>query len=487
MKFSECLSAEEVRQVHEASLIILEGTGILVRNEKARRIFAGAGCRVDGKTGVVKIPRTVVDQYRQAFPPSFTFRGRDPRYDRTIPRDGPIMITASSAPDIIDPETGSQRRATASNIANIAFLVNELPGFDVFSISTLAADAPEGLSSLVRFYAALKNTVKPVRSNTPNMKELEDVLALGAIIAGGEEAYRKRPIINHHYCPVVSPLTMDVESTEAVIYLTEKGLPVYGTICPNAGMSAPMSLIATLAQGNAEFLSLAVLMQMVRSGSPLIYAVLATVADMRTGNYAPGAIETAILQMGFSQMARYYHVPSGGYIGLTNAYTNDAQSGYETGMGATAALLGGIDMLNMGGLLGSLMVFDFAKVMIDNEIAMMLKQLKNGIRFSEADLCLELIRTVGPGGTFMDQMHTLKKMRTTAYLPKVATRDMKERWEEEGRIEIGSRALREARLILARDNPAAFDAELDRRILSRFNGLEAVTGRGIPSDAPGKN
>ncbi|MDZ4164545.1 MAG: hypothetical protein U1C55_05410 [Smithellaceae bacterium] len=73
--------------------------------------------------------------------------------------------------------------------ARIASLINTLPGFDVFSISTLAADAPEGSMSLWRFYQALKNTVKPVRSNTPSMKERAEVLELGELIAGGREAY----------------------------------------------------------------------------------------------------------------------------------------------------------------------------------------------------------------------------------------------------------------------------------------------------------
>ncbi len=474
MKYAELLTEKEALEVHQASLSLLEEVGILVRNEKARRIFIQAGCRLDSDTGAIRIPSGLVEEQRQAFPPSFTFRGRDPRYDRTIPRDGPLMITGSSAPDIIDPETGEKRRALAGDIGRIASLINALPGFDVFSISTLAADAPEGSMSLWRFYQALKNTVKPVRSNTPSMKELAEVLELGELIAGGREAYQERPIISHHYCPVVSPLTMDVESTEAVIYLTGRGLPVYGTICPNAGMSAPMSLPATLALGNAEFLALAVLMQLVRPGAPLIYAVLSTVADMRTGNYAPGAIETAILQVGHGQLARFYGVPSGGYIGLTNAHSNDAQSGYETGMGTTAALLGGIDMFNMGGLLGSLMVFDFAKAVIDNEIAMMLKQLKRGVNFRLEDLCLDLIREVGPGGAYMDQLHTLKKMRTAAYLPKVADRDMWEKWEKEGQPVISSRALQEAREILARDNPALFAPELDRQIISRFAELEKM-------------
>jgi trimethylamine--corrinoid protein Co-methyltransferase len=465
MQFAGIITPQEVGRVHEASLEILKNVGVLVKNEKARAIYAKHGCKVDSETEIVKFPRKVIEDHRKAFVPTFTFMGRDPTFDRTIPNGRPVVVTGSSAPNIIDPRTGEERRATSTDIANIAFLINELPGFDVFSISTLAADAPEGLFSLSRFYPALKNCLKPVRSNTPNMKELLQVLELGAIIAGSKEAYYERPIINHHYCPVVSPLTMEVESTEAVLYLTEQGLPVYGSIVPNAGMTAPMTLLGTLVLGNAEFLALSVLMQMVRPGTPLIYAVLSTVADMRTGSYAPGAIETGILQMAHSQMAQFYNVPSGGYIGLTNAHTDDAQSGYETGMNTTAALLVGTDMLNMGGLLGSLMAFDFGKAVIDNEIALMLKHIKRGIEFSEEELSLDLIAEVGPGGTYMDKVHTMRHMRTTALLSKISTHEIRRRWEENGRLDAQTRAMNEARKILTRDNPAVFSQKLMRKFM----------------------
>lgn len=230
-----------------------------------------------------------MEEHRKLFVPTFTFRGRDPKFDRTVPDDRPVIITGSSAPNIIDPHNGKERPATSSDIADIAFLINELPGFDIFSISTLANDAPEGQFSLSRFYPALKNCLKPVRSNTPDMNDLMDVLELGTIIAGSKEEYMERPLINHHYCPVVSPLTMDVDSTDAVIYLTRERLPVYGTIVPNAGISSPMTLAGSLAIGNAEFLALSILQQMIQPGTPLIYAVLSTAADMRTGGYAPGA------------------------------------------------------------------------------------------------------------------------------------------------------------------------------------------------------
>ncbi len=473
MQFAKFFTQEQKERVHEASLDVLENVGILVHNQKARDIYEKHGCQVDKQTGIVKIPGKIVDEYRKSFVPTYTFTGREPEYDRVIPEDRPLVVTGSSAPNIIDPHTGEERRATSTDIANIAFLINELPGFDVFSISTLADDAPKGQFSLSRFYPSLKNCKKPVRSNTPDMKDLLQVLELGYLIAGSKEAYFERPFINHHYCPVVSPLTMDVESTEAVIYLTEVGLPVYGTIVPNAGMTSPMSMMGTLVLGNAEFLALSVLLQMIRPGAPLIYATLPTVADMRTGNYAPGAIETGMLHMAHSEMAQFYGVPSGGYIGLTNAHLNDAQSGYETGMNTTAGFLAGVDLFNMGGLLDSLTAFDFAKAVIDNEIAMMLKRIKKGMEFSEENLCLDLIKEVGPGGMYMDKEHTVKHMRDVAFLPKIASRDMRSIWEAGGKLDSHARAMKEAEKILSKENPARFPQELDEKIRANFPGLVA--------------
>jgi trimethylamine---corrinoid protein Co-methyltransferase len=63
-------------------------------------------------------------------------------------------VTASSAPDIIDPVTGRERRAESGDIARIAHLINELPGYDMFSISTLADDAPKDQFTISRLYPA---------------------------------------------------------------------------------------------------------------------------------------------------------------------------------------------------------------------------------------------------------------------------------------------------------------------------------------------
>ncbi len=477
--FAALLSQEQVEQVHEASLEILERVGMLVRNERAREIFAAHGAQVEEQTQIVRIPRQVVERYRVLFPPKFTFRARDPRYDRTLPDDSPLILTGSSAPNIIDPVTGYERRSRSDDLARISHLINELDGYDVFSISTLADDAPKGQFSLSRYYPSIKNTVKPVRANTPPA-EADMMLSLAYLVAGGEDAFRERPFITHHYCPVVSPLTMDFDSTQLLIYFSEKNLPSYFSVVPNAGLTSPLTMLATLAQCNAEFLGAAVLTQMIQPGKAVIYSTLPTVADMRTGAYSPGAIESGILHMGCAQMARFYNIPSGGYIGLTNSKINDAQSGYETGMSVVAGYLGGVDIFNMGGLLDALMAFDFAKAVIDNEIALMMKQIKRGFDFSRENFALDQIAEIGPAGMFAGTEHTLERMRTTMLLAEVADRDPRAQWMERGGLDSHARAMKRVKDILTRENPAAFSPELDEKVRAAFPGM--VAGDSLPPE-----
>jgi trimethylamine--corrinoid protein Co-methyltransferase len=180
-----------------------------------------------------------------------------------------------------------------------------------------------------------------------------------------------------------------------------------------------------------------------------------------------------MLHMAFAQMARLYSVPCGGYVGLSNSKVNDAQSGYETGMSSVAGLLGGVDMFNTGGLLDALKVFDFAKAVIDDEIAQMLKRIKRGLEFSDDDLALDVIASVGPGGSFMVTPHTVKRMKTAALLPSLADRNAREQWEGKGSLDAQARAMRRAHEILGRASTAGFPPDVEARVRAGFPDLGA--------------
>jgi trimethylamine--corrinoid protein Co-methyltransferase len=175
--------------------------------------------------------------------------------------------------------------------------------------------------------------------------------------------------------------------------------------------------------------------------------------------------------MAFAQMAHFYNVPCGGYIGLTNAKVNDAQSGYETGMSVVAGYLGGADMFNMAGLLEALKSFDYGKAMTDNEIALMLKRIARGLEFSEETLSLNVIREVGPAGNFITNDQTVELMKVTGLLTEISDRETRDGWVMGGSLDTQARALERVREILSFDNPAVFSAEVDAQIHAAFPGL----------------
>jgi trimethylamine--corrinoid protein Co-methyltransferase len=168
-------------------------------------------------------------------------------------------------------------------------------------------------------------------------------------------------------------------------------------------------------------------------------------------------------------------VPCGGYIGLSNSKLNDAQSGFETAMSTAAGVLAGADMLNMGGLLDALKVFDYAKAVIDDEIAQMLKRLKRGITFNEDELALAVIAQIKPAGSFMMSPHTVKRMKSEALLPRLADREAREIWEKKGALDTHARATLRVKEILAHAGPDMIPVELDLQLHEQFKNL--VSGR----------
>lgn len=468
---AKLLTQDEVSQVHQASLRILADVGLEVNNERAREIYLKNGCQKGDEDNRILLPETVVNEFVAMTPSTFTYRARNPDYDVKVPNPVPLFMTASSAPYIIDPVTGEDRLSTSDDIARIAHLVNQLDGVDIFSVSVLADDAPFGHYSVSRLYTAMKYCQKPIRASGDPSNDSAQILKFLYELAGSEAAYKDHPFLTHHYCPIISPLKMDQDSTEMMIFFTEQGLPSHPTVVPNAGLTSPMSLAATLAQGNAEFLALASLMQMVRPQTETVYSSLSTVGDMRSGAYAPGGIECGMLNMAHAQMAGYYKVPCSGYVGLTNSKLVDAQAGLEKALSCMGGQLAGMDVLQVIGLVDALMAFDYGMALADNEMALMIKRMARGIELSPSEFALDEIKEMGPGGMFIASERTLAMMEDGAFMPQIADRQTRMAWNDAGSKSLADRALDRARLLLENDAPKLFSPDEDQRLRASFADL----------------
>jgi trimethylamine--corrinoid protein Co-methyltransferase len=108
---------------------------------------------------------------------------------------------------------------------------------------------------------------------------------------------------------------------------------------------------------------------------------------------------------------------------------------------------------------------------IDDEIGLMLKRLKRGIAFDDDELALEVVAQVKPGGSFMMNPHTKKRMKTEALLTHLSDRDAREVWEKKGSLDTHARAMQRVLVILGRESTAPFPAEVEARIRAQFTDL----------------
>ena len=135
--------------------------------------------------------------------------------------------------------------------------------------------------------------------------------------------------------------------------------------------------------------------------------------------------------------------------------------------------LSGVDFIVMGGLQDALMSFDFAQATIDNEIALMIKRVREGFGFNRESASLQEIKETGPAGMFAANPATLERMHTATFMPELADRKLREQWQLEGSSTIHQRALNKAMQILSTPNQAALESDIDARVRAGFDGLVA--------------
>jgi len=96
------------------------------------------------------------------------------------------------------------------------------------------------------------------------------------------------------------------------------------------------------------------------------------------------------------------------------------------------------------GMLAQGITFDYAQLVIDNEIARMIKEVVAGIRVDKDTLALEVIQAVGAAGEYISHEHTYSNFRELASQNKLIYRGTRDAWEKEGSTDLTERAYEEA-------------------------------------------
>lgn len=466
------LSDTDIKKIHETSMKILEETGMKIKNAQARKIFAENGAEVDEETHIVKIPRKMVMKAVETAPSKVILYGKEEKNDLHLENTRTHLGTGGTVLYALDLETGKKRPTETKDLRDIARMVDHCNNTSFYVINTYPQDVPDSASDVNRFYWGLTNTNKHVMGGMYTMEGLKGAIDIAEQVAGGANKLRERPIASFIVL-MISPLIMDDLYSDFLIEIAKKGLPVVVSSEPLAGATSPVTIAGTIAINNAETLAGITLTQLVNPGTPILYGSTSSIMDMREGTYMAGAVESAMINAGISQMTQFYDLPMYGTAGMSDSKIIDAQAGYESAITAMTVAMSGSNYIHDSvGLLEMCQVFSYDKMVIDNEILGNVLRVMDGIRVNDDTLALDVIQSVGPGGHYLSEDHTVSHVRSEFFMPKIADRQTRIRWEEGGSKTTEERARKIVDKILKKHVPTPVDPELKAKIRSQYPGIK---------------
>ena len=416
---------QDIQKIHDTSIQILEKQGIVIDCEPVLAIFKQNGFKIDGSR--VFFNENQVRLAMETVPEKFNIRARNPEKNLTLGDGNPVFCGTGGAVYIAQKDK-TQRPGTLDDYQKIAKLVqtsqlNQMTAHESVHPQELTA----ATSHLDMMWYDLTLCDIAATANTQDAHCLSDCLDMLSIVFGGKEALVKEPATLGIISPL-SPLQYAPDQAEALVVLAEYGQPAAITNMLLLGSSAPVSIPAALALGNAEILAGIVLSQMVTPGTPVIYGSTSTPLYMKNGASCLGSPETLILSKGVTQLARFYKVPCRTGGALSDAHIPDGQAMTESALCLNNAIENGADyILHSFGMLGSYMAASIEKWVMDEEACQYILASRRTVDVNETSLELETILSMGAKGEYLTHPSTFKNFRSL-YQPMIGNRDSHATW-----------------------------------------------------------
>ena len=405
----QTFTRQELDMLHNASMEILDRTGMDFNHEKTARLFKSHGIKTEG-TKVFLTEKQVLAAL-DTVPSKFKIHARNPEKSVDVGEDSFIFMPTGGAPNVAEPD-GSQRPATLADFINCCKLVHTSDQLDMGGyIMVQPNDIPAETSHLDMISNYFLFCDKPVFGGSATVTAALDTIEMAGLFFGGKEALKQKPVMNA-VANVASPLQFSEEQTEVIVAMAEYNQPTILTNMILAGASGSISLPSLLALQNAEILAGIVLSQLVSPGAPVVFGSTSAPMDMKTMTSAVGASETLKIANATTQLARYYKLPSRCGGGLTDAHLPDGQAFAESALMLSTVVRNGVNVVyHSCGQMGSFISMSFEKWMIDEEICKTVRELICPIDLSPDSFDTDLIHDIGIGGQYLTHPKTFDQFK----------------------------------------------------------------------------
>ncbi|MDI7275013.1 MAG: trimethylamine methyltransferase family protein [Anaerolineae bacterium] len=456
------LLPDQVKELHLASLEILERVGVRFYDQEAVDLMKRAGCRVhDGN--LIRIPSWLVERALFSAPKRIMICDRDGK--RVMPVEGRNCFfgPGSDCLNIVDHRTGQRRQARLRDVEEGIRVCDALPNIDFVMSMFYPWDVDQRAADRYQMAVMLQNTRKPIVFVTETFEGCVDAIEMAEVVAGGAEALQEHPFVAC-YINVTTPLRHNQEGLQKLLFLSEKGLPFVYVPAVRRGITSPMTIAGSVALNNAGQLAGLVLSQLKREGAPIVLCAggAVQIMDMRTMGTAYAAPDSRLFE---AALPVFYDLPRWGLAGCSDSKAVDQQAAIEAALTLMVDVLNGCNIIHdvgylEGGLSGSL-----GMLVVCDEIIGWLKRLMQPLEIDAETLALDLMEQIGPDRQFIDTDHTYRHFREDWY-PELMDRRTFENWEAAGSKTLEERAREKVNEILESHEAPRLSGEIEQRIMA---------------------
>jgi trimethylamine--corrinoid protein Co-methyltransferase len=417
----------ECRQIHLATLEVLERVGVDVHGNQAREILAGGGARIDGMR--VRIPENLVEEALRKAPRRMTIYDRNGRVAMRAHDYNTYYGGGSDCLHVLDHRSGLRREPMLKDVVAAARLMDALPELDFVMSLFLPKDVNQQIYDRYQMEVMLNHTIKPIVYVTPDFEGCKAAVEMCEAVAGGVDAFRSKPFAAC-YINVTSGLVANEEALQKCIYLAEKGLPMMYIPLNAGGVNSPSTTAGCMATMNAGILLGIVLSQLVGPGTPVaVPGWNGGPYNLKTmvGNYVLADEQGVPTTMG-----KYYQLPVFGLGGSTDSKVLDMQCGFETTVSLMTALLHGANIVHDVGFMDSGLQGSLQLLVMANEFIGFLRAATRGVAVNDETLALDVVEELGPTGDYLQHPHTMKHFREPFYSD-LMQKGVYAQWEKQGK------------------------------------------------------
>ena len=403
----DVLGAVDVERLEDAIYRTLAEVGVRFPLARALDVLERGGCRVDRASQVALLPEAVVRAALQTAPKAPLLAAREPRCDIVLDGSACHLSNDGCGLRVIDPYTGELRPSTKADVADSARFVDAVPQVCFYwGPIVTAEDVPLATRPLHEAEAIFANTSKHFQAvDVVGEERTRRVIEMARVVAGGDAELRRRPIMSLIACPI-DPLSNEAVSLEAALVCAEAGVPVGFLSLTLACASAPATMAGNLVVNTAAVLAGIVLLQLASPGAPVFLAGAPSVMDLKTGGYTGGSPEDYLLAAAATRLAHHFGFAMNIGTMASGAKEPGWQAAVDDALSTLASVSAGAEMMSGCGLLDGSKTLSYAHLLMEAEVYRIVQKVAGGIQVDDETLALDVIRKVGPNGTYLAEKHT---------------------------------------------------------------------------------